>query len=181
MTVIPGECISTEEEYSAGKNTFAENGDIFADSCGKKAEDTRLKEISILKPKSIVPLKVGSIVFGKVMLVKQNSVVLSLLLHKDENSRQAMTHTSGMIPVRNVSRDYVKNLRDYFKIGDLVKAKVSAVSPMGIDLRTNEPDLGVVKAFCTNCRNRLGLFGRSLKCTECGNTEQRKVSSDYGV
>jgi len=85
----------------------------------------------------------------------------------------------AMLPIRNVSRQYVESLRDNFRIGDLIKAKIARAGPLGIDLTTAEPGLGVIKAFCTRCRHPLHLFGRTLKCLGCGHTERRKVSKDY--
>jgi len=86
-----------------------------------------------------------------------------------------------MLPIRNVSTRYVERLKDEFKIGDLIKAKVVKASSLGIDLATDDFSFGVVKAFCSKCRHPLQLFGQSLRCLNCGSSERRKVSSDYFV
>ncbi|MDD5163050.1 MAG: exosome complex RNA-binding protein Csl4 [Candidatus ainarchaeum sp.] len=176
---LPGEFLATEEEFSKGENTFEENGDIFSDSIGKPSEDTKRKVISIAKAKVLAPIAVGSIVFGIVNLVRTNSVSIELSSLKSASERQVVGSSYAMLPVRNVSREYIENLKQEFKIGDFVKAKVSEAKPWGIDLRTNEAELGVIKAFCSKCRHPLQLSGRGLKCTSCGNSETRKLSSEY--
>ncbi|MDD5148316.1 MAG: exosome complex RNA-binding protein Csl4 [Candidatus ainarchaeum sp.] len=177
---LPGEFLATEEEFSKGENTFEENGDIRADSTGLPSEDKKYKIISVSKQKNLVPLSAGSIVFGTVMLVRTNSVSIEMHPLNLKSERQVIGASYAMLPVRNVSREYVEDLKAQFKIGDIVKAKVAEAKPWGIDLRTNEKELGVIKAFCSRCRQPLQLSVTGLKCTSCGNSETRKLSSEYG-
>jgi exosome complex component CSL4 len=176
---LPGEFLATEEEFSKGENTFEENGSIFSDSLGKPCEDNKLKVISIVKPRILAQLAIGSVIFGIVMLVRTNSVSIELSSLKTSSERQVIGSSFAMLPVRNVSREYVEDLKQEFKIGDFVKARVAEAKPWGIDLRTNEADLGVIKAFCSKCRHSLQLSGAGLKCTNCGNSETRKLSAEY--
>ena len=177
--VIPGDFLSTEEEFEPGRNAFAEAGEIFSNSVGTVQEDNRQKTVSVKADVDVSSIKPNDVVFGEVMLVKDNSVGLSIFTETSHGSRKVLVNTYASIPIRLVSRDYVKNLKDAFKIGDLVKAKVFSVKPFGTDVKTNEPELGVVKAFCSKCRKPLHLFGRQLKCLSCGSSERRKISSDY--
>jgi len=176
---IPGEFLAAEEEFESGANTFEENGNIFSDSVGKISEDKAQRTVSILKEKELLPLKVGSIVFGKVNLVRSSSVLVEIFAARSEKGRQVSRMTMASLPVRNVAQGYVKQLNEKFRIGDIIKAKVSMVSPYGIDLRTNEPELGVIRGYCTKCRTPLSVFGRMLKCTKCGSNETRKIASEY--
>jgi len=42
-------------------------------------------------------------------------------------------------------------------------------------------DLGVIHADCSICGSTLEKIGQNrLKCARCGNTENRKLASDYG-
>jgi exosome complex component CSL4 len=179
--VLPGDFLSTEEEFEPGKNAFAENGEVRSDSIGKAAEDTRQKTVSVEKHMDILPARINDTVVGEVVLVKESSANLDILPEPDEHKRKVLLHSSASLPIRFVSRDYVKNIHDMFKIGDLVKAKIASVKPFGIDLKTNEPELGVIRAFCSRCRQPLHLFGAQLKCLACGSTEQRKLSREYSL
>ncbi len=177
--VLPGDALSTEEEFEPGANAFAEDGNIFASAGGTVTVDAKHKLIGVQPAKHVKQLQPGAIVFATVVFVKESSVIVSLLPGTEKNERLVISQSSAMLPVRNVSRDYVENLRDCFRIGDLIKARVTKASNLGVDLATAEPELGVVKAFCVKCRHPLHLFGSSLKCLNCGNSEQRKTSKDY--
>lgn len=176
---LPGDHLAAEEEFSSGENTFEENGEIISDSMGTALKDSKQRSVSVLAQKKLLPLKVGSIVLGKVTVVKSSSVGIEIFAGRNGNDRQVVYSSFASLPVRNVASGYVRNLGENFKIGDIVRAKVAMVSPVGIDLRTNEQDLGVIKAFCSKCRQSLNLFGRMLKCTNCGSSESRKISSEY--
>ena len=75
----------------------------------------------------------------------------------------------------------MERLSDLFKIGDILETRVAEVMAYGIDLTTKDPELGVIKGYCTKCRGSLQLFGETLKCVACGNPEDRKISSNYTV
>jgi len=173
--VLPGEFLSTEEEFEPGKNAFESDGNIYSGSLGSLETDSKAKEISVRPAVERHVVGKGSVLLGRVSLVKENSVMVELCKDPD-NKAPIISHGMAMLPVRNVSRDYVEHLRDCFKVGDLVKVKVSKILPNGIDVATNEPDLGVVKAFCSRCRRPLEAFGQGLKCLSCGSTETRKIA-----
>ena len=177
--VLPGEAISTEEEFEPGKNAFLEDGNVYSTVSGEPEEDAKHKQISVNPRKELKTLQRDSIVFGRVDFVKDNSLTLTILQDPDKELRQVIPMSRAMLPVRNVSQDYVERLKDEFKIGDFVKARISKISQLGVDLTTSQRDLGVVKAFCSKCREPLHLFGETLKCMACGRTEKRKISSDY--
>ena len=179
--VLPGDFLSTEEEFVPGKNAFDFKGDVYSSSIGSVSEDSKTKEISVKPSIELHKLGRGSPVFGRVDLVKENSVSIILCKQPGKEERQIIVPSMAMLPIRNVSRDYVESLKECFKIGDLVKARVSKLIPNGIDIETNQPDLGVIKAFCSICRKPLHLFGTSLKCMNCGSTEKRKIVKGYLV
>jgi len=181
--VLPGQFLTTEEEFSPAANTFADdNGRIHADSVGILDFDEKKREVLVQKKSRIVKVAgIGSIVLGRVIMVKDNAVVLELLQAEMQAEPRRLLHSSGTVMVSRVSMFFVKKLHDDFKIGDLVKAKIVEVTDYGIELSTNEPSLGVVRAYCTNCRQELGLFAGKLKCTNCGSIERRKLSSDYSL
>ena len=66
-----------------------------------------------------------------------------------------------------------------FRIGDIVKARVADVKPYGVELETKALDLGVIKAYGVKTRQPLMLINGSLRDPSTGETEERKVSSEY--
>jgi len=177
--VLPGEFLSTEEEFAPGENAFDSEGGIFSGSVGFPEMDNKAKEISVRPAVSISVVKPGTVVFGRVSLVKDNSLLVELYPYSEDSRRQVVVPSMAMLPVRCVSQSYVERLKDCFKVGDIVRARVMKVTPDGLDLETNQPDLGVVKAFCSRCRKPLHLFGQNLRCLSCGSSEARKLSDKY--
>lgn len=176
---VPGEFLILEEEFLGGKNTFTtDEGNIYSNSVGEIVFNENDRTVNV-KGKQATALKVPETVFAEVASVKDNRLLVHVIGLEDPSKRVVVSSRFATIRVADVSRAYVKSLRDAFKIGDLLKAKVSEVEAFGVNLRTNEPELGVVKAFCSKCRAPLQLFDKNLKCLKCGRTEARKVSKDY--
>lgn len=180
--VLPGEFLSTGEEFAPGSNAFDCEGNVCSANTGLVSADSKTREISVKPVIELLSIKPGSIVLGRVTLVKENNVSIELCENRGKRQRQVISQTRAVIPIRNASREYVEKLRDCFKVGDIVKARVSKILPGGgIDLETNQPDLGVVKAFCSKCRHPLRVFGTSLRCLNCGSSEKRKTATGYTV
>jgi len=169
--ILPGENITTEEEYVPGRNAFAEKGIVKSKVLGIAEFDDNNKEVNI-KGKSVNEIGVGDIVVGKVMLVKESSAVIGLV--SAENGKKITGIKTAQLPVRNVSTEYVSELKKIIKIGDLVRARVTMASPLAIDLATNEKGLGVIKAYCSKCRKEMQYTNEKLMCLECGSVEERK-------
>jgi exosome complex component CSL4 len=179
--VLPGEFITVEEEFEAGRNAYEDkDGKVFSAKIGVTEFDEKNRNVSVKEAKrKCIPIDFGTIVIGRVILVKDSVVIISIGEAEKNGEKRIPVHSNAQLLVSNVSRDYVKSLRNEFRIGDIVKAKVVKVTKHSIDLTTSFPEFGVIKAFCTKCRNALQLFGRQLKCTKCGAVEKRKISTEY--
>jgi exosome complex RNA-binding protein Csl4 len=169
--VLPGEELTTEEEYASGKNTFSQKGKIKASTMGVVEFDDNNKEVNV-KGKTIEEIKQGDIVIGQITLVKESTVVVELLAA--EGGKRITGIKTAQLPVRNVSTEYISELKKTMKIGDILRAKVVMSSPLAIDIATNETGLGVTHAFCSNCRKELAYSGGKMMCLACGNVEERK-------
>ncbi len=170
--VLPGEILTTEEEYLPGENTFEEKGNVKSKISGRVIFDDEKREVKV-KGKNVEMLKKGDVVFAKVNIVKTSMVVVEIV---DSEGNKAIGLSSGQIPVRFVSNAFVKDLGTCFKVGDLVKAKVVSANEIAVDLCTNQTGLGVVTAYCSKCRKRMTFNNGKLRCMdpECGSIEERK-------
>lgn len=180
-SVSPGEVIAVAEEFEAGKNTFEdEEGNIASTLSGTALYNEQEREVSVAKKgHKAISLDVGAIVLGRVALVKKDVVVLFMFDARKNGERRVIPASNAAIGISKVSQEYVRSLEDNFKLGDIVKAEVWEVTRYSTEILTNKPELGVVKAFCTSCRQPLYLFQGKLKCLQCGKLETRKVSTDY--
>jgi len=65
-------------------------------------------------------LKIGEIVEGKIVSVKDYGVFVDL-----------GDNTSGMVHISEIAHDYVSNIGDFVKLGDVVKMKVLNIDEKG--------------------------------------------------
>lgn len=178
--VMPGDLIATAEELQPGDGTFNHVSDIYASTTGIVKIDKKSRTISVIPKTNIPPaINVNNIVVGLVVGVKDTVALIDIAAIKDEGEREFPKTGNAAVHVSNVKDSYCKRLDDEFAIGDIIKARV--INTENMRLSTAEKELGVMKAHCSNCRTILLLEDNSLKCPECGRTEKRKLSSDYGT
>lgn len=179
--VLPGDFITVEEEFSAGQNVYLEDdGRIFSECVGTVVLDDENRMVHVKKSsRPVKPLDAGSTVLGRVGLVKDSQVIVDFISANRNGLPRALTQSSGTIMVSRAAQGYLARLKDYFKAGDLVQARVLEIKPWGVELATNETDLGVVLAFCGNCKQVLDSKNGKLVCAYCDRIENRKMSGLY--
>lgn len=169
----PGDLLATSEEFLAGKGAFEEDGKVYSLFIGKEQADPKKRTIGV-EGKGVRYLTRGDLIYGRVQDIYDQIA----LIHFRAPASVASPSTSAFIRISEVQRGYTRNFRDVLRIGDVVKARILEVKEQGIYLSMKERDLGVVKAFCSNCRGELEGAGKFLSCKECGNTESRKMAFD---
>jgi exosome complex component CSL4 len=87
---------------------------------------------------------------------------------------------SGILHISDVNDRYVESMNDAARPGDVIRAKVISEKNQIFHLSTVEKDLGVLYGFCSRCGNLLEQKRQEMRCTKCGNIEQRKTALDYG-
>lgn len=177
--VLPGELVGTTEEFKPGDGTTVSAGDIYSTATGNVIIDRKARVVSV-RPRTLTPniLKVGDIVYGKITDVRESGAMVEVAGIEGKEDREIVNVRSGDIHVSNVRDSYVKRLSDEFRHFDIVRARVLDTERMR--LTTAEDSLGVVKAYCSNCKGELVLEGKKLKCPVCNMTETRKISTEYG-
>jgi len=178
--VLPGEKIGVIEMYNPGKGTHAQNGIIYSSIIGEVRIDNTEKTVSVIskEKKPYIP-KNGDVVIGVIDMVRKQMAIANVLNVRGFN---ATTDFEGMIHISQVSKNYLENLADAFKTGDIIRAVLinDEISPFF--LNTAAPDLGVILAYCSECGDILQVDkdGRNLHCDRCRIIEKRKLSRDYG-
>jgi exosome complex component CSL4 len=178
-TTKPGEELGTEEEFLSGFGTYLEKEKIRSLLMGEKIIEDR--KMNVDRPYKYRQIHRGVIVIGRVEKVS-DQMALALIIPIDEKQgRYPKTNDYASIHVSKVKQGYVESLKNEMKIGDIIKAVVIDydIKKGQINLATDKPDLGVVKAFCSKCRTPLKKEGVNLICEKCGNKETRAVSDDY--
>ena len=175
--VLPGDQIAVAEEFEPGEGAYEKNGLVFASTPGvlQIDEQSRIARVRPFNPPA--ELQVGDIVYAVVDDIRGMMATATVnAIHG--RSRQISGETEGTIHISNVSQEYTEDIRDMYHLGDIIRAKVIQTKP-SVQLTTAEPDLGVVKALCGQCRGPLELRGRDLFCPRCERTERRKIARDY--
>jgi len=177
--VVPGDVIGASEEYLPGYGTYEERGKIFAAITGKVETDKKDRMVRVLPVMETPPmLKMGDIVVGRVVDLKNAVVLVEIARIKGHENREIANADQGAIHISNVKDSYVAKLETEFGQQDIIKARV--IDEKSLRLSTVEKDLGVIKALCSRCRTPLVRKQNKLECPSCERIESRKLSEDYG-
>ncbi|MDR2829564.1 MAG: exosome complex RNA-binding protein Csl4 [Methanobrevibacter sp.] len=177
--VMPGDVIGVSEQYLPGDWTYEDGGYIKAAIIGNVSANRH--EITII-PKTTVPvvLKVDNIVVGQITDIKGQRTMVDVQAFIDSSRELALPY-SGAIHVSQVKKGYLEKLTDAFRIGDIVEGKVIKIMGNNIDINTEDPEHGVLKAMCSRCRNFMVPTNNKdiLYCEQCNRKEKRKISLNY--
>jgi exosome complex component CSL4 len=171
--VSPGEVIGTEEEFVGEDGTFSDNGVIYAAVEGKVVENKERKAVSVASHKSAVPLQVGDLIYGRVKELYDSMAALEI---EPLDPNVSVPTINAFIRISEISRGYADKFENYLRTGDIIKARIVEIKELGIYATMKETDLGVVKAFCSKCREEMDGFGGVFACVKCGNRENRKTA-----
>ena len=176
--VTPGERLGVIEEFIPDAGTYVKDGVIYAQVVGHALIDLMHKKVSVfpLGRGTKVP-KVGSVVMGQVSNVQtQNAGVRITQVEK----KQISGFFNGVLHVSDVQMRFVDSMFDVCKPGDIIRAKVIREKNRTYHLGTQESELGVLYAFCSNCGHGLEQKRQGMECPRCGRIENRKIAIDYG-
>ncbi len=177
--VFPGDKLATSEELLPGYGTYDAEGEIISTLIGEFFVDRKRMSAEI-KPLTSIPLilKKGDVAICEVKQITDAMVIVDLL-HIAGKERAIAGEKDGAIHVSHISKEYVSHPGRMYRIGDLIRAKVTQVEP-AIKLSTVEDTFGAIKSFCMNCRTPLVKKNSMLECPSCERKEERKIADDYG-
>merc|ERR1711934_1348441 len=196
--VVPGERLSTTEEYQPGNNVYVHEGQIFASIVGQRKINSQT--ISVTPTNSIHVPTVGSLALFRVHRVKMNQINGNIVMVIDENdkqlkslpasemntlysNRQSLTNLgfpAGMIRREDIRLTEKDNLvlKDCFQPGDFVLCRVLSLGDnKDYFLSTAENQLGVVWAKCKS--SNVFMLPKSwieMVCPKSGVVERRKCA-----
>jgi len=172
--LLPGDYVGPGEAYEASASTYVDKDEVYASTMGVLKEGERGLSTRFKK----LQLERGAVVYGMVISVFENFAIVILAAEKSPEGKFAGVD-EGKILVKNASREYTRSMRDAFKVGDIVRAKVTEIDGDTAMLTTAFPEYGVIKAFCSRDKTPLDKEGRDLVCPLCRNRERRKLANDY--
>lgn len=176
--VLPGDIISTAEEYVPGKNTAEMEGRIISLVYGNVKKDDKNLLISVSPLKSRKSIRAGDTVYGQVFKVDQRKASIKIGAAYDPVSGAIQFNGEGYV---NLPQQYDRNGSPPVRIGDIVRARVVRTGDRGSELTIAGKGLGVLKTLCPRCRLPMTRKNGSLYCDNCEKSEMRKVADDYGA
>ncbi len=174
---LPGDVISTAEEYVPGKNTAEMDGRIISLVYGNVRRDDRNLMISVSPFKSRKSIRSGQTVYGQVIKVDQRKATIKVGAAYDPESGVIQFNGEGYV---NLPQQYDRYGSPPLRIGDIVRAKVVRTGDRGSELTISGKGLGVLKTLCPRCRLPMTRKNGSLYCDNCEKGETRRVADDYG-
>ncbi|MCE4598669.1 MAG: exosome complex RNA-binding protein Csl4 [Desulfurococcales archaeon] len=179
--VVPGEPLASAEEYVNGGSTYIDDGLIRASTLGILRVDERSKLVNVQPFKKPKMPRSGSSVVGLVTSVRHDMVIVSMYGEIDLQPSPRWLYEyssiySGAIAISMVTKEYVDDINNYYRTGDIILARVLN-NNTPYHLTTKPPQYGVIYALCSRCGGILQPVNpRTMKCPRCGYSESRKVS-----
>jgi len=122
--VLPGTELGFTEEFIPGRGTYEEDGKIYSSLTGTLKIDMKERKIIVEPRTNVIPEpKIGDIVIGKILDVKQQFAVVKLIRLLG-NPRELPGTLYGTIHISKAKPSYVQDLSREFSAGDIVRAKV---------------------------------------------------------
>ena len=190
--VIPGVRLSVIEEFDPGKNTFVNDGEVRSSAIGKPVINMVDRVLNVAQKNTPLIPTIGDIVTGYIDMLFGNMISVRVVYINDKYSHSGFSAIAST-RIYNTGggggggSSYNSGWRErnrgklIFKVGDIVRGRVFSLLNSSIHITLEDKDMGVVYTICFSCGNEnLNKLPGGLKCSSCGNFEERKVSVDYG-
>ncbi len=181
--VMPGDPLALAEEFLPGPGTYLdeETGVVRASVRGEARYNYATRTVEVRPSRPLLIPRAGSAAAGLVTQVRHDVVLVELYgeMRLQPSPKWLYEYSGrflGAIPIANISEEYIKDISEYYRPGDIVLVRVlNNTNPY--HLTTKQPQFGVVYAECSRCGARLEPVNpRTMRCPRCGHVEKRKVS-----
>jgi exosome complex RNA-binding protein Csl4 len=138
-------------------------------------KDKEIKEI-FKNIKTKKKISKGDIIYGRVFALKDKMAIVSID-HTEDNVVISPNDT-GVLFIKDISKDYIKDIKECYRLGDIIKAKVIEVTDYEYKLSTKDDNLGVIRGFCRKCNKELSHTNSQNKviCTNCNTIQTKKFA-----
>lgn len=178
--VAPGDFLAAAEEYIPDEGVYEEEDNVYSSRTGIVLMDADTKKISV-HPKTGGPSTIneGDIIIGRIEQIRGQIANVEIGAVRGSEDRDPNFTGDSVIHISNISDDYVEEIEDELKPADIIRARVIETGKNSVKLSIVDDSLGVLVAFCSECRSELERKNSDLKCSNCGSVESRKIANDY--
>jgi len=176
--VLPSDEIATVEEFMGGAGTYEKDGKVYVSTMGKLILDDREMKAEVIPLNPLAVIRKGHEVFAVITGIRSQMVTARAVAIEGIN-RAIAGDDMLSLHVSKVSTEYIKDVSRYYRIGDIIRAKVIAHDP-SLQIATDGKKYGAIKSYCMKCRQALTQGKVKLECKDCQRFETRKTAQDYG-
>lgn len=179
--VFPGDELGVAEQFMPGPGTYEEDGMVYAAWIGEAHLDPKSFKAEV-HPRTKTPatFEEGDLLIGRVRSLRKSFVSVDVVAKADMPDREPVSEARGTLHISKISNDYIDQIEDAFRVGDIIRARVIEVEP-AIQLITKDDELGVLLARCPKCRTVMETKGHGLVCPDCDWKSRAKLAADYGT
>ena len=171
--MVPGDFLCYSEEYSPAGHAFEDKeGKVFSSVVGCERSSDAQRSVGVTSPRAKRPLKAGDLVYAR---IEDLYDTVALTRMKPVAPGIAPNSDSAFLRISEIRRAYVESFRGNLGIGDVLVARIKEIKPLGVYLTVIENDLGVLRAFCSQCRREMFFTARGFYCKACESGEDRKT------
>ncbi|MBD3210828.1 hypothetical protein GF318_05585 [Candidatus Micrarchaeota archaeon] len=172
--VLPGDYLASVEEAETGENTYEKDDEIYSAAMGEFQVSEGSAEVR-RRDNRLKALYPGMQVYGLIFRTSLNKAIATCVPVDEMEGKMRSIEFEGVLPVTEIRKSYVKDIRDEVKIGDIILAKINKITSTGPELTIVWPEYGLAAVFCPRCRTKMDLKDRTFVCGQCGWEERRKI------
>ena len=177
--VLPGEEVGIEEEFESGKGTLNEEGRILAAIPGTLSPEAQ--RMQVIGHPALTPFAKGTWVVGRIENISDPVALAVVEAERLEGQRPPKSSAYVVLHASYIKRGYVKKVRDEYRIGDIIRARVVELKNNEYHISTDDDHAGCLIAFCPVCRKTMEKRPAGLQCSQCERRDNRKLADDYRV
>jgi len=177
---LPGDSLASIEEFDAGKNVYVMDGVLRSNAVGTRIYDFKKRTATTEKINSPMLPKIGDITVGFIEMLFGSMMSVRILYI---NEKKSMSGFSAIASVRvgTSGRERERRGRPIFRLGDIIRGRVISLLNSSIHIAIDDNEFGVLYTLCFNCSgDTVRIHGSGIKCVDCGVSEDRKLTDDYG-
>lgn len=178
---LPGDKLAYAVELAPGEGAHEDGEFTCASWTGIVSVDKDDRTVSIT-PVVSTPVTVheGDDVIVHVTRTRSSMAIGEVVAVEGKESRNVSGDTEATLHISKMSSEYVDEVEDAFRPGDIIRAKVISHDP-SVQIFTEGDEYGVLKAFCRRCRTAYDeRDDGKLECPSCEYVDRRKLSNRYG-
>lgn len=178
--VLPGDVLAYAVEHAPGEGAHEDGEHVCASWTGILDRSDEDRTVSV-RPIVSTPVEVreGDEVLIYIQRTRSSMAIGEVMAIFGKEDRAVSGEAEATIHISKISDDYVEEISDAYKVGDIIKARIISHDP-SIQATTVGDEYGVIRAYCGRCRAPTEVKGQGMQCPRCEYNERRKLSKDYG-